>query len=284
MTKLNIWALSGLGNRVRALLGAKELADRNNWDFSYTWDARSAGLTAELGDLWEHTFNRESPFAVTVRRLPRRRFDSRDLREWPTGLENRRRIDLKTGGYITDRAGEHFDWGKQLRALTPAAEVARRIDLVSNEMGAGNFVGVMIRAHSESHPKSIEFSPVSWYEQRMRELLELHPHMRFYISCDVPEVADELVSKFPMAMTQHNKGAYNTTSGTQAAVADLYMLASASGLLRPFYSSFTTMASALSNHAILLEDSQSTVSLNELTLVARASDPFAPWERDLRTG
>ena len=280
MTNLNVWCLSGLGNRVRSLLGARELCERHGWRFSYTWDDHSAALSAELDDLWEQDFERTSRTAATLRRLPRRDFLSGDQRTWPSGTEERRWIDLKTGDYIVDRDGERLDWGKQLRALRPSAAVAQRLRSASDEMGTQEYVGVMIRAHEASHPKTKEFSPVSWYERRMRERLEARPSLRFHLSCDVPEVAEALVAQFPSAMTQQDKGGYNTTVGTQAAVADVYMLAASSGILRPFWSSFTTMSSELADRALLLEDSQSYETLTTNTLVPRAPDVLRPWERE----
>ncbi|WP_426737849.1 hypothetical protein [Plantibacter sp. 2H11-2] len=280
MTNLNVWCLSGLGNRVRSLLGARELCERHGWGFSYTWDDHSAALSAELDDLWEQDFERTSRTAATLRRLPRRDFLSGDQRTWPSGTEERRWIDLKTGDYIVDRDGERLDWGKQLRALRPSAAVVQRLRSASDEMGTQEYVGVMIRAHEASHPKTKEFSPVSWYERRMRELLEARPSLRFYLSCDVPEVAEALVARFPSGMTQQDKGGYNTTVGTQAAVADVYMLAASSGILRPFWSSFTTMSSELADRALLLEDSQSDETLTTKTLVPRAPDVLRPWERE----
>jgi hypothetical protein len=279
MTQLNVWCLSGLGNRMRSLLGAKDLSDRHGWNFSYTWDDRSAGLSAELDELWQNEFERTSRATATLWSLPSRAYLSGDQRTWPAGAEGRRRINLKTGDYIVDRDGARLDWGKQLRALRPAAPVTRRIEQVGSELGQGEFVGVMIRAHEASHPKTKELSPVSWYETRMQALLELRPDLRFYISCDVPTVADALVARFPMAVTQRDKGGYNTTTGTQAAVADIYLLAASAGILRPYWSSFTTMSSELADQALVLEDSQSEVALSEQTLVPRAVDPLRPWER-----
>lgn len=279
MTQLNVWCLSGLGNRMRALLGAKELSDRNGWRFSYTWDDHSAGLSAKLGELWEHDFVRSSRVAAVMRTLPRRSFLSGDLRTWPSDIESKRRIDVKTGDYVIDRSGERLDWGQRLRMLRPSGEVRRRITEISTDLGSGPFVGVMIRAHEASHPKTKEFSPVRWYEHRIRELLAERADLRFYISCDVPEVAAALVAQFPSAVTQHDKGVYNTTTGTQAAVADIYMLASAGGVLRPYWSSFTTMASELSDQAVMLEDSQSEVSLRASDLAPRAPNPLRPWVR-----
>ncbi|WP_314139192.1 hypothetical protein [uncultured Plantibacter sp.] len=264
---------------MRSLLGAKDLSDRHGWDFSYTWDDRSAGLSAELDELWQNEFERSSRATATLWSFPSRAYLSGDQRTWPAGAEGRRRINLKTGDYIVDRDGERLDWGKQLRALRPAAPVARRIEQVARELGQGEFVGVMIRAHEASHPKTKELSPVSWYERRMLELLEHRPDLRFYISCDVPAVADALVAQFPRAVTQRNKGGYNTTTGTQAAVADVYLLASSAGILRPYWSSFTTMSSELAAQTIVLEDSQSDVPLGAQTLVPRAVDPLRPWER-----
>lgn len=279
MRQLNVWCLSGLGNRMRALLGAKELSDRHGWGFSYTWDDHSAGLSAKLDELWRQDFQRASRVSATMWNLPSRAFLGGDQRTWPAGAERRRRISLKTGDYIVDRDGERLDWGKQLRALQPADEVARRIERVSHDLGSAEFVGVMIRAHEASHPKTKEFSPVSWYERRMQELLEQRPDLRFYISCDVAEVADALVARFPTAVTQQDKGGYNTTTGTQAAVADIYLLAASAGILRPYWSSFTTMSSELAAQAITLEDSQSDLPLDRRTLVPRAVDLLRPWER-----
>lgn len=279
MTRLNVWCLSGLGNRMRALLGAKDLSDRHGWEFSYTWDDRSAGLSAKLDELWQHDFAYASRASATMWSLPTRAFLGGDQRTWPDGAEGRGRINLKTGDYIVDRDGERLDWGKQLRALEPSAEVGRRIEQASLDLGKGEFVGVMIRAHEASHPKTKEFSPISWYERRMQEILEHRPDIRFYISCDVREVADGLVTRFPMAVTQKDKGGYNTTIGTQAAVADVYLLAASAGILRPYWSSFTTMSSELAAQSIVLEDSQSDVALNARTLVPRAVDPLRPWDR-----
>jgi hypothetical protein len=279
VTKLNVWCLSGLGNRMRSLLGAKELADSRGWRFSYTWDNHSAALTAQLHELWDQDFDRSSRLATMVRSLPSRTFLSGDERTWPSEADGWRRIDVKTGDYIVDRHGSKLDWGKQFRQLRPAREVVRRINQVSESLGSAEFVGVMIRAHEASHPKTKEFSPVSWYENRMRELLEAAPQLKFYLSCDVPEVAEALVSKFPNAVTQRDKGGYNTTTGTQAAVADIYLLAASGGILRPYWSSFTTMSSELADQALVLEDSQSEVALSEQTLVPRAVDPLRPWER-----
>jgi hypothetical protein len=280
MTRLNVWCLSGLGNRVRSLLGARELSERHGWRFSYTWDDHSAALSAELDDLWEQDFERTSRTAATLRRLPRRDFLSGDQRTWPAGTESRQWIDLKTGDYIVDRDGERLDWGRQLRALRPSHAVAERLRATSEEMGTEQYVGVMIRAHEASHPKTKEFSPVSWYEQRIRELLDEQPGLRFFVSCDVPEVTDALVARFPAAVTQHDKGGYNTTVGTQAAVADVYMLAASAGILRPFFSSFTTMSSELADRALLLEDSQSDERLTAASLVPRAPDVLRPWDRE----
>jgi hypothetical protein len=279
VTQLNVWCLSGLGNRMRALLGARELTERHGWGFSYTWDNHSSALSAELDELWQQDFVRSSRVAAVMRTLPKREFLSGDQRTWPLGAETKRRIDVKTGDYITDRSGQRLDWGRRLRTLRPSDEVSRRIDRVSSDLGPGDFIGVMIRAHEASHPKTKEFSPVRWYEQRMHELLEQRPDLRFYISCDVPEVAAALIAAFPAAVTQADKGGYNTTTGTQAAVADIYLLASAGGILRPYWSSFTTMASELSNQAVMLEDSQSEQPLTASDLVARAPDPFRPWVR-----
>jgi hypothetical protein len=87
-----------------------------------------------------------------------------------------------------------------------------------------------------------------------RAITALLPVILFFISCDVPEVAAQIVSAVPGAVTQTDKGEYNSVAGVQASVADLYLLAGSAYLVGPYYSSFIELASYLAAGQLTVEN------------------------------
>ena len=118
-----------------------------------------------------------------------------------------------------------------------------------------NYVGVQVRAAPTTHPTTLEASPVSWFIARMVELAREDPQTHFFLSCDDPAAERQIGEAVPNVTTLPAKGAYNTVTGVQAAVADLYLLGGSTHLLGPYLSSFVELAWILGGKAQVLENS-----------------------------
>lgn len=267
----------GLGNRLRAVLGARALARLEGRSFSYSWPTgRTFG--ARLDQLWQFPEKRISTARV---RLLRIRYPYRDssLRWLDDETRNARTWLIKTG-HALELPGS-VSWEHELRELEPHRDVADRARSFHDARLAGEpYVGVMIRAHAVSHAKTREHSPLSWYVGRMRAIRRVRPNVPFFVSCDVADVASAITAEFPRSFTLTDKGKYNSAAGLRAAVVDLYLLASSAYLLGPHYSSFPEMAQILGGSSLILETSQSHPEAPPLPdQLAHADDPTRPWQR-----
>ncbi|MBO0901673.1 hypothetical protein J1G43_17060 [Cellulomonas sp. zg-ZUI22] len=285
---------AGLGNRMRALLGARSLARREARGFAYVWPTgRSFG--AQLRDLWDDDARddaaRDPARDDALRRLPgvahralRLRYPHRDWSlHWLDDARDERVWLVRTGHALV-LPDDAQPWPHLLRELRPAPAVADRVVRLARRLAGEPYVGVMVRAHHASHPETLRWSPVGWFVERMRRIEQEQPGVRFLLSCDVPRVQHELLAAFPGAVAQDDKGAYNSRHGLVAAVADLYLLAGASHLLGPHYSSFPELAVHLAGPPLVLETSR-TPTRDGPPLVT-VPDPLRPHvgRRDVAAG
>ena len=139
----------------------------------------------------------------------------------------------------------------------------------------------MIRAHAVSHQKTKDTSPVSWFVERMAAIRDGAPDTLFYVSCDVPEVQEEICSRFGNCVAQREKGSYNSVAGVKSAVVDLYLLANSSFMLAPHFSSFLHIARHLGRDRVPFETpvTPPRAGFREVSL-GMASDPVQPWLRN----
>ncbi|MGS0685677.1 hypothetical protein ACVBEQ_11135 [Nakamurella sp. GG22] len=270
---------SGLGNRIRVVLGSKMLAQAESRAFYYVWPTgRTFG--PRFSQLWEIT-DRTLPRAVSKALSFKYPYLDHTL-DW---LDDRRRADriwqIRTSHALHLPAGTR-SWHEELRSMRPVGQVVDRIkDSYDGGLAQRPYVGVMIRAHAASHTKTIEHSPVEWYLDRMREIRAGDPDVQFFVSSDVAEVQNRVGREIGGCHSLSDKGAYNSVQGVRSAVADLYLLASSSYLLGPHYSSFVELARYLAGEAIPLETSMAAPT-GEYSLAAagQVSDPTRPHLRE----
>jgi hypothetical protein len=269
----------GLGNRLRVTLGAKSLAEFEGREFYYVWPTGDR-FGPRMSDLW-HYQGRTLTRATS--RLMARRWPYVD--ESLTWLDDAKRAEriwqLRTGSELVLPAGAR-PWDDELRELRPVDAIAAAVSSAFDQhLADAPYVGVMIRAHQVSHARTREASPVDWFIKRMHEIRRESPDVRFFVSCDVLDVQRRVLSEVPGSWAQPDKGGYNTTEGVRAAVVDLYLLASASHLIGPHFSSFVEMAVYLSGRRLGLETSTSAVTGPAIDLAAagRVRDPLRPAER-----
>lgn len=242
---------SGLGNRVRVVLGCKSLAALENRDFYYVWPTGRL-FGPRFSDLWQVSGRTVSR---ATSRLLARLYPYRDeTLDWIDDESRRQRLwQVRTGSPIQLPAGAS-SWQDEFRAQVPVPQITDRVnEIFDRDLRGAPYVGVMIRAHSVSHLKTLQTSPVDWFVERMRGIRAADPDVRFFISCDVPEVQEQVMSLIPGCVGQSDKGPYNSTQAVRASVVDLYLLASSGYLLGPHFSSFIHLAEHLAGDRLVLE-------------------------------
>lgn len=267
---------AGLGNRMRFTLSALSLAHATGREFLYAWP-QTEEFRPPLTRLWDFgeteitvqeasAIARDYPYSRRVEDLPG---DAGELETWC----------LRSGDTLTTPEGS-LTWAERFRGLTPAEDIRDKVRGLHAEHFAGRpYVGVSIRAHEKSHSKTLEHSPVEWYVGRMSEMRAMNPDMKFFISCDVPEIQERIIREFPGSFGQDDKGGYNSAEGVVASVVDLYLLAASNYMLVPYWSSFPNMAWELAGRTIAKETSRAgKMNINPLT-VPLAIDPLKPSAR-----
>ncbi|MET4637645.1 hypothetical protein [Mycetocola sp. 2940] len=266
----------GLGNRVRAVLGSEVLARLEGRVFAYAWPT-GATFGAAFDDLWE--YDRVRVPALVSRALAWRAPYRDGKLGWLDDRARKERLwQLRTPHALS--LPSPASWEDELRLLRPVSDVRARVSRVFDAAFSDRpFVGIMVRAHAHSHEATRLHSPVSWYLTRMKEIRGMWPDVGFFVSADTDAALQQILQEFPDAVSQHDKGDYNSKSALVASVADLYLLASSSHILAPHFSSFPELAESLAGQGLGLETSQNGVLLSSLTFVTRAGDPLTPWVR-----
>ena len=276
--KLIAYARLGLGNRMRVIMSALAYAKSQNRDFEYVWDG-SVGFEPAMTDLWEFPYRRISPARSRLLALLGNRYVGDRIGEWPADIESKPLIQVKTVHTLKDREGNNIEWAPQMRHLAPTPAVHDRVMQVWEDRLAGRpYIGVQIRAH-DAHPKTVEASPVEWFIDRMHELRDENPDVEFYLSSDSEAATEQVIAAIGPVAVQTDTGEYHTTKRVQTAVADLYLLGSASGVLGPYWSTFVSLAEHLANHTIVVENSMNGERISAVGLDSpRVLDPLRPWE------
>ena len=271
--------LHGLGNRVRVVLGARSLARLEERRFFYTWHT-GADFGSRFDELWDIE---ETQVSRTTARLLSVRYPWRDEKlAWIDTRARRERVwQIKTPHSLVLPTAA-TPWESELQALHPAKLIGAHVhDFFDAHLAGDPYIGVMVRAHQNSHPVTLAESPLSWYVERMLQLRRLHPGIRFFVSADTREVQDTIVDTVPGSVALIDKGGYNTRAGLSSAVIDLYLLASAGHLLAPHYSSFPELAQKLAGPELALETSHSDpeTAVRAESGLMQVDDPTAPHVR-----
>lgn len=247
-------ASAGLGNRVRVLLASKSLAEHEGRRLLYTWPTGD-GFGPKFSEIWEAEDGTTIPRVASKALAVRYPYGDEHL-AWLTDEARRRKVlQILTGGILALPAGART-WQDEFRALRPIPEIAARVrEFHTQHFADAPYIGVQIRAHAVSHEITKQASPVEWFTARMREIREQDPDVRFFLSCDVPEVQEQIEAEFDGCYGLTDKGPYNSTQAIRASVVDLYLLASSGYLLGPHNSSFIHLAEYLSGDVLTLETS-----------------------------
>lgn len=272
---------AGLGNRLRVVLSAQSLAELEQRQFYYVWPTGRL-FEPELSKIFNYDAGRV--LSRVTSRLLAWRFPYRDPNlNW---LQNPTTKTLKIWQFRSATElvlpPSATPWPERLRALRPNDRIQNRVraafDAYFKDVG---FVGVMIRAHSVSHPQTKQASPLDWYLNRLKEIRKSSPETPIFVSCDVAEVQEQVISSFPNCWGLRDKGTYNSTLGVESAICDLYLLASSGYLIGPHFSSFVHLAQHLAGDLVPMETSlhQPDSRLIDFNRLSRVRDPLNPIAR-----
>lgn len=268
----------GLGNRVRALFGAVALAEHTGRQVKSIWPA-DRRFGARLDELWQTDI---ATLPAWTAPLITARYPVRDhTLTWLDQARDEGTWVIRTAHALHLPEGAPR-WEEILRRTPPVAAVAERVrEVHSRELSGTPWIGVMVRAHPNSHAETLEHSPVSWYLERLRELRTIWPEVPFFLSCDTSEAEAQIRSEIPGIVSLGAKGGYNSGPALTAAVADLYLLAASAHIIGPHYSSFPELALTLADPGALRLQTSRTgpETAFDPARATIAPDPLRPYER-----
>jgi hypothetical protein len=241
----------GLCNRMRAIVGALDLAKTLDARLIVTW-VRTGSLNASFSDVFQDipvtlwSLQRKFPpyrigRAVFVNWIPHLYVDDDFIRarggnereSWTTVLRGRN-ILLRTCGNIT--GGEDFGIFK----LQPALRERNPFRSMKP-----NTVGVHIRRTDNTISK--DNSPTDCFVRAMRRELERDPSVGFYLATDEPREEEMLVQEFGDRIMTYRKRSLDRNSrvGIEDASIDLFNLAACTKIFGSHWSSFSDVAAQL---------------------------------------
>lgn len=266
---------SGLGNRVRVVLGAKVLAEHERRELFYVWPTGKL-FGPKFTDLWDFRggIRVSRSFSRAIARIWH--YEDHHLTEESDVLVRQ----IRTGNELILPAGLR-SWRENFRDLRPSTEIGERVQgFFGTHLKYRPYIGVQIRAHKASHQKTKDASPVSWFENRMKTIASRQPGIRFFVSSDVPDVLVHLQGSVPNVYGLSDKGGYNTTEGVKSSIVDLYLLAASGYILGPHFSSFLHLARYLADEKVPVETShQMAPELIKLPDGGNVSDATRPAQR-----
>ncbi len=265
---LDINAIGGLCNRMRAIATACRLASASNRRLRVIWHSNDE-LRAPFNELFcplpdditlyepsdvEYALKWEMPrkknlYASTIYQTLAYKavysdtsnligYCGRDeaLRQEICSMKGNILIisGLSIGGYDAERMRMMFK---------PSQAVAKIIESRTSRFDA-HTVGVHIRR--TDNVRSIEDSPLHLFVGEMERILQQEPLTRFFLATDDAGVMRELTGRFgDKIICGDDNVSRDTLRGMMHATADLWALASTSRILGSFYSSFTDLAAVL---------------------------------------
>lgn len=266
---------NGLGNRLRVTLAARNLAEATGRRLLVVWPT-SRAFQPRFRDLFTDKVGTRFPLSAS--QLLSKVFRYRDEHLTDIRKDDRDLIwQIRTGAGLQLPEGVDH-WEDDLRALTPIPEIVDRVQTTYAQFDGQPFVGVQVRSAHIIHQKTLDASPLTWFTERLDAIRANHPDLRFFLSCDVAEVTDHLLARYPGSVALQDKGEFNTIRGVQSALCDLYLLASSGHIIGPAYSSFVELAVRLADHRVPFEHAERAVPFDAGRLDC-AADPIRPERR-----
>ena len=245
MRLLVVRTAAGLCNRVWALLGGAAYAEATGRSYVFVWRPSHA-CGAHFNTLWTSPYREIGSRTASVLARLVGTTPHADVT-----FDDPSRVLMVTAGkpLIPDHP-QIRPLRNYLHTLQVIPEIEERIESTYEEqlLGWRRTVGVMIRANPTAHSFARASSPPEWFYRRMEQIRTEYPDVTFFLSTDYHEVSDEIHRRFANVAELRGKSAFNSATGVQDGVCDLYLLARTSYLIGSAGSSFSLTAGWLAGH------------------------------------
>lgn len=236
MATLHLQVIGGLCSRWRAVLGSVAYCEATDKELVVHWPLMEHGerigprpFPTRMSDIWHHPFE-----------------------ETQAGGKFRKGPDLSVDGDVWMR---ECHWTPFLPYITrpirsyllPFTLKPELREWVCKELERegmmGPTVGVMIRRHDRVGTTT----EPAWFVDRMNEIIELCPEVRFYLAADMPEVDKLIYAEFPgrVSALKHGTDYAWDLQGIKRVAADLYILAACDWVVGSIWSTYCQMISLM---------------------------------------
>jgi hypothetical protein len=245
MRVLIVRTAGGLCNRVWGLLGGAEYAAATERSFAFVWHPTHL-CGARFDTLWTAPYREVGSRAASA--LARVVGTTRYAEVFVD--DPKRVLMVSAADQLAVGDPRVRPLRERLATLRLVPALAERVARTHDEQLAGRprTVGVMIRARADAHASVRASSPVEWFTRRMDEIRAEYPDVAFFLSTDSPEVSEQIHRRFADVAELRDKAPFNSATGVQDAVCDLYLLARTDFLLGSAGSSFPITAAWLAGH------------------------------------
>ena len=231
MASLHLMVFGGLCSRFRAVVGGSAYCDATGKDLVVHWqrwdDSKQYGrnlFPITMSELWDHPY--------TEVHVDQPRF-SKDA----TALADPGDVHLRTCHLAPFVPYMRRPVGFYLGRFQIKAAVREMVDSVLME---GPTVGVILRWWDRNKPKD----PPEWFIDRMKQIVDVCPDVRFYLAADCIEVDELIHEAFPGRVTalKHGTDYKYDHAGVQRTLADLHIVAACDWVVGTRRSSYSQMA------------------------------------------
>lgn len=278
---LYIEVQNGLGNRLRALASAFNIAKGSGRNLVLIWETNEH-CEAKMPDLYDiGNLNELMELNNIQFKIEEKRLDNYDYYISEDTIYNYM-LDSQKNTYIDDSVqkdiyiisacclvNKHVTWQKEcefLRNLKVSMEVQAQLNIFATKIKPNKIedcIGVHIRMHqwgksyenisnyTEEAKKSIEKwrSASNWqvFLQEIKKILSVNPGQKFFLCCDNETAYSELTKILPNTFIQTDKIVFDRSKiQVQNAVVDLVLLSRTKEILGSNWSTFTEIAYRLS--------------------------------------
>lgn len=269
---LTLVPVGGLGNRIFAIVSAIAYCAERNYPLRILW-FRDWGMGARFHDLfelneelrkvsvldakWYHSFLFDKPRRKNLwipRLFQSVFFDKRIYEEQLYQLDKPEDIvselDEAKGHVYLIHLAKFYVKENLFEAFRPVKSLRDAIAMRTRDFSTYT-VGMHVRRTDNT--RAIQSSPLSWFIQQAEREIALHPDVKFYVATDSNKDKQSLKAILGNRMlTSWNEVRRDTQDGIKDAVIELYTLSKTQKIYGSAYSSYSILASELSNIPLFL--------------------------------
>ncbi len=273
-------ARAGLGNRIYSIASTYYLAKKCHQNLLVLWDVDdSLAATADLLFALPSDIQFIYTTGLPLRRAPIRHMKSKHIKNtYKTAAST---VLTSISILTLMKYSEGFDYlcelasrpellyiesyycflpseGNQSRYyqfLTPSEQVLRKARPVFERLKPDT-IGLHIRR--TDHEAAIQHSPLSAFHEQIEQILKKNPSATFFVATDDPETERQLLATYPQAVITNSAKQFTRKSadGIIDAYIDILCLSRCARIIGSYGSSFSQVASKLTDTPLQIMDSQ----------------------------